>query len=234
MMKASAFSVLLLALIMSPAAVRAQSEVTNQHLFDTIPFLPEHYSRRVEQFQKQPVRAGKIMFLGDSITEMGKWGQLLGDTTVVNRGIGGDITYGVLKRLDDVIRHRPSKLFIMIGVNDIGKDIPDEVIADNVREIIQRVQAGSPNTEIYLQSILPVNTDYPGFPQHYAKEDHVVHTNALLRIVAAATHTPYVDVYAQLLDSHQRMDVKYALDGLHINPAGYDAWVKYLEELGYL
>jgi len=233
-MKLRVLGVLCLSLVMFPTAALAQSEVTNQHLFDTIPFLPEHYTQRVEQFQKQPVAVGKIMFLGDSITEMGKWGQLLGDTTVVNRGIGGDITYGVLKRMGDVIQRRPSKLFIMIGVNDIGKDIPDEVIADNVRQIIQRVQTGSPETKIYLQSILPVNADYPNFPQHYAKPAHVVHTNRLLRIVADAMQVPYVDLYSQLLDSQQRMDAKYALDGLHINPRGYGVWIGYLRQLGYL
>lgn len=233
-MKSRVLGALVLSLMMLPAAARAQSDLTNQHLFDTIPFLPEHYDHRVQQFQQQPVVAGRIMFLGDSITEMGKWSQLLGDTTVINRGIGGDITYGVIKRLDDVVRRRPSKLFIMIGINDIGKDIPDEVIAGNVRQIIQRVQAQSPSTKIYLQSILPVNADYPHFPQHYAKGVHVVHTNSLLRIVADAMHVPYVDLFSHLLDPQQRMDTKYALDGLHINQSGYDVWVSYLKKLGYL
>jgi len=63
----------------------------------------------------------------------------LNDSTVINRGIGGDITFDVLQRLDDVIKRKPSKLFILIGINDIGKDIPDAVIADNYRKIITRV-----------------------------------------------------------------------------------------------
>ncbi len=77
------------------------------------------------------------MFLGNSITEMGNWKNVLNDTTVINRGIGGDITYGVLKRLKDITDRRPSKLFILLGINDIGKDIPDAVIADNYLKIRQ-------------------------------------------------------------------------------------------------
>ena len=148
-------------------ALYANAQVTNQHLFDTIPFIPDHYARKAAAFREEPVVTGKIIFLGNSITEGGRWRDLTGDQTVINRGIGGDITFGVLKRLDDIIIRKPTKLFILIGINDIGKDIPDAVIADNCRKIIERVKTESPETVIYLQSLLPLNPDYPGFPQHY-------------------------------------------------------------------
>src|SRR5688572_4929081 len=90
------------------------AQVTNQRLFDTIPFLPEHYARRVAQFEKEPVVTGKIIFLGNSITEGGPWAELTGDRSVINRGIGGDITFSVLARLADIIRRKPSKIFILI------------------------------------------------------------------------------------------------------------------------
>jgi lysophospholipase L1-like esterase len=215
-----------------PAA--AQSPVTNQHLFDTTAFIPDHGARRMALFAREPVVRGGILFLGDSITEGGQWGELLGDPSVVNRGIGGDITFGVMKRLDEVIRRAPSKLFLLIGVNDIGKDIPDAVIADNVRKIIQRLQAKSPGTAFHLQSILPVNPEVRGFPQHYDKQSHVMNTNRLLRIVASATGVDFVDLYSVFLDAHGRLDARYTNDGLHLNSAGYEIWVKHLKDEGHL
>ena len=158
---------ILIACLLLPFFSKAQ--VTNQRLFDTIGFIPEHYPQRIAVFEQEPVVTGRIIFLGNSITEMGNWKKLLNDTTVINRGIGGDITFGVLKRLDDVIKRQPSKLFLLIGINDIAKDIPDAVIADNIRKIILRVQAESPSAKIYVESILPVNLDVPNFPQHYDK-----------------------------------------------------------------
>src|ERR1700757_523012 len=125
----------LLLFFLLPFAVQAQ-QVTNQRLFDTIPFIPEHTPQRIAQFAKEPIVTGKIIFLGNSITEMGNWKKVTGDTTVINRGIGGDITFGVLKRLQDITDRHPSKLFILIGINDIGKDIPDAVIADNYLKIV--------------------------------------------------------------------------------------------------
>lgn len=216
------------------APASAQSPVTNQHLFDTTAFVPEHGRQRMAEFAKQPVVTGRIMFLGDSITEGGDWAGLLGDTTVVNRGISGDITYGVLARLDDVVERRPSKLFILIGINDIGKDIPDNVIADNIRKIIQEVGRRSPETEIILQTLLPVNPTVEGFPQHYDKQEHVRNTNRLLRIVAAATGVTLVDLFEPFLDERHRLDPQFTYDGLHLNDAGYTKWVQVLKAGGHL
>ncbi|HTQ63769.1 MAG TPA: GDSL-type esterase/lipase family protein [Puia sp.] len=214
--------------------VRGQSPVTNQRLFDTIPFIPEHYPQRIAQFEKEPLATGRIIFLGNSITEMGRWDKLIGDSTVVNRGIGGDITFGVLKRMDDIIRRKPSKLFLLIGINDIGKDIPDLVIADNIRKIIRRVQNESPSTVIYLESILPVNPDIRGFPQHYDKNQHVVSTNALLKNLAMETKITLIDTYSFFEDGEGKLKKEYTIEGLHINPGGYQAWIKFLKDGKYL
>jgi len=64
----------------------------------------------------------------------------------VSSGINADNTTGVLNRLDDIILRQPSKLFILIGINDIASNIPDADIADNYRKIIMRVKAESPGS----------------------------------------------------------------------------------------
>jgi len=215
-------------------AFSSKAQLTNQKLFDTIGFIPEHYAPRAAKFQAEPIVTGRIIFLGNSITEIGNWGKLTGDTTVINRGIGGDITFGVLKRLDDIIVRQPSKVFLLIGINDIGKDIPDTVIADNIRKIVTRISQGSPSTKIYVQSILPLNPDVPNFPQHYDKEAHVLHVDAILPAILAPLNCTFVNIFPLLLDSKQRLDARYTLDGLHVNQKGYEIWVDYLKKQGYL
>ncbi|MDP4187707.1 MAG: GDSL-type esterase/lipase family protein [Bacteroidota bacterium] len=233
-MKIQSLGIILTCLLGIAGSSNAQTQLTNQNLFDTISFMPEHYVQRVAVFKKQPVVTGKIIFLGNSITEMGKWGKLLGDTTVINRGIGGDITFGVLKRLDDVTRRKPSKLFLLIGINDIGKDIPDAVIANNVKKIILEISKKCPETKIYLESILPVNPTLPKFPQHYDKQGHIISTNRLLVQVAQSTHCQFVNLYPLLLDNQKNFDRRYTLEGLHPNPKGFELIVKYLKEKGCL
>jgi lysophospholipase L1-like esterase len=138
--------------------------------------------------------------------------------------------------LDDVIRRKPSKLFLLIGINDIGKDIPDAVIADNIRKIIERVQRESPSTKIYVQSILPVNPDVKNFPQHYDKQEHILNTNKLIKKVAEASHCTYVNIHDLFMDNQGKLDATLSVDGLHLTPAGsgYDKWVGYLREQGFL
>lgn len=213
-----------------------QSKITNQRLSDTVGFLPEYYPNRAAMFAKEPVIPGRIIFLGNSITQIGDWKKLLNDSTVINRGIAGDITFGVMKRLDDVIKRQPSKLFLLIGINDIGKDIPDAVIAENIRKIIVRMQAESPSTIIYVQSILPLNPEVPNFPQHYDKQEHVLNTNKLIKKVTEDTHCTYVNIHDLFTDKEGRLDAKYTMDGLHLTPAGggYNIWIAYLHRQGYL
>ena len=226
----------LIVCILLPLISHTQTNVTNQRLFDTIGFIPEHYPQRMAIFSQEPVVTGKIIFLGNSITELGDWKKLLNDSTVINRGIGGDITFGILKRLDDVIKRQPSKLFLLIGINDIGKDIPDAVIADNIRKIIARVQAESPSTKIYVQSLLPVNPDVLNFPQHYDKQEHILNTNKLIKKITEETHCVYVNIHDLFMDEHGKLDAKYTPDGLHLNPTGdgYQKWIGYLQKQGYL
>jgi lysophospholipase L1-like esterase len=216
--------------------VLSYSQVTNERLFDTVGFIPEHYPQRIAVFEKEPLETGHIIFLGNSITEMGNWKQLMNDTTILNRGISGDITFGVLKRLDDVIKRQPSKLFLLIGINDIGKDIPDAVIADNIRKIVMRVQAESAATKIYVESIMPVNPDILNFPQHYDKQQHIIGTNKLIKKVTTQLHVPYVNIHELFTDKQGRLDAKYTADGLHLTAmrGGYEKWIAYLRKQGYL
>jgi lysophospholipase L1-like esterase len=214
----------------------AQQPVTNQRLFDTISFIPEHGAERLAQFGREVPSTGNIIFLGNSITELGDWKKLTGDSTVLNRGIGGDITFSLLKRLEEVTVRKPAKIFLLIGINDIKKDIPPAVIVDNIRKVVAKVRMQSPGTKIYLQSILPVNPAINGFPQHYDKNSHILQTNALLKKAADELKLPFIDLHALFRDRNGLLPEKYTLDGLHLDPAGagYPLWVKHLRENGYL
>jgi lysophospholipase L1-like esterase len=219
--------------LLFPLVTQAQS-VTNQNLFDTVPFIPEHTPQRLAQFAKEPIVPGGIIFLGNSITEMGDWKKVLNDSTVINRGIGGDITYGVLRRLRDITDRNPSKVFILLGINDIGKDIPDVVIADNYLKIVREIHDKCPKTEIYVQSVLPVNPGLPRFPQHYDKQEHILALNKLLASHAKEGNYTYIDIFHLFADAGGRLDSQYTYEGLHLRPPAYTIWVDYLKKQGYL
>ena len=182
------------------APAGAQSLPTNQRLYDTITTMPELHASRIAKFEAEPVVTGRVIFLGNSITQGGDWAKLTGDSTVINRGIGADITFGLRSRLADVTKRRPSKLFVLIGINDISKDIPDAVIAAQYRALVDSVKRQSPETKIFVQSILPLNPTVRNFPQHYDKQEHVVSVNRLLRQMASETGVTYIDLWPMFVD----------------------------------
>lgn len=205
-----------------------------QRTWDTIPNLPEHYNNRLALFKKEPVVTGKVMFLGNSITEGGDWKRLLKDSTIVNRGISGDITFGVLNRLEDITKWKPSKLFILIGINDLSKRIPDEVILENIFTMVRSIKSASPKTTIYVQSILPVNKTFKNFPPRYDVDEHVVQINTQLKKIATRFGYTFVDLYSEFKDAEGKLEARYSTDGLHLGSAGYLHWIEILKKLKYL
>lgn len=212
------------------------AQITNQRLFDTTGFIPEHYAERIALFAAQKLPKHPIVFLGNSITEMGNWQQLLNDSNVVNRGIGGDITFGVLHRLPEIIAMQPAKVFLLIGINDIGKDIPGAVIAHNIATIVKRLKEGSPHTKIYVESIMPVNPDVPNFPQHYDKQGYILNANKLIKAAMQPLQVPFINIHDLFTDAKGRLNAKYTADGLHLTQTGggYEKWIAFLKKGGYL
>ena len=121
-----------------------------------------------------------------------------------------------------------AKVFILIGINDISRNIPDSIILENDRKIIERIKEGSPNTKIYFQTIMPVNNTFTQFKNHYNKDEHIKAVNEGLKKIAADEHIVLIDIHPYFLDSKGRMKKEYTLDGLHPNADGYKIWKKIL------
>lgn len=205
-----------------------------ENIFDTVPVIPEPTLQRLALFAREPIVPGRIIFLGDSITEMGDWKKVLNDSTVINRGIGGDVTRGVLRRLKDITDRSPSKVFILLGINDIGRGISDGVIAGNYLKIIGEIHNKCPKTIIYVQSVLPVNPGLPQFPRHYHKHEHILALNKLLASHAKEGNYKYIDIFQLFADGNGLLGSQYTYDGIHLRQSAYPIWVDHLKELGYL
>ena len=78
------------------------------------------YVQRASLFSKLPITSKDIVFIGNSITNGAEWSELFPEKKVKNRGISGDTPEGVYDRLDPVVKGKPAKIFILIGVNDIS------------------------------------------------------------------------------------------------------------------
>lgn len=179
----------------------------------------DYYIDRYTLFRSLPRKNGSIVFLGDSLTDRCVWPELIGRCDVINRGIDGDTTDGVLNRLGEIITLRPARIFIMIGGNDIinGRSTGD--IVENYRIVLEKIKSGSPGTRVFVQSLLP--TLYSRVP---LPREIITGLNDRLKPLAEEFGAVYIDLYHNLSDSRGDLNPSFTTDGVHLNGAGYSAW----------
>jgi len=177
------------------------------------------YIHRESLFQalSQTTEPGSIVFLGDSITSECEWNELFdNDSRILNRGIGGDTSAGVLKRIETVTALKPTAIFLMIGTNDhqLLNLSPAMTIA-NYRAILQRIHELTPGTVVYLQSLLP--TRAPRFNRWR------IEVNRGVRKLADGRTVMYLDICDRFLEG-EILGRRFSEDGIHLSGEGYLVW----------
>jgi lysophospholipase L1-like esterase len=167
---------------------------------------------------------GAVVFLGDSITE-GWSGTLARDFPnlhVADRGIGGDITAGVLYRLqEDVLALDPAGIVLLIGTNDLGNDADPADVADNTKEILLAIKKFNPNLKVIVCKVMPRSQN--GQPVFDAK---IKQLNLLVEdFVKTEPNFAICDTYSIYADDQGNPNpVDFKPDLLHLNAAGYAVW----------
>lgn len=187
-----------------------------------------YYYHRKEHFEMMPENALQIIFLGNSITDNCEWAELFQNPNIVNRGIGGDDTDGILERISNITNAKPSKVFIMIGTNDLAYGKTVDYVLSNYQKIIDSIQINSPKTEIFIQSVLPVDQAV-----HWTRNnDDLVLINKGLVKLSAEKNVTFIDLYPLFVvtDPVVKLNPKYSFDGLHVNGIGYQIWKDAIEK----
>jgi lysophospholipase L1-like esterase len=175
---------------------------------------------RISFFESFPVAQGDVVMLGDSITAGGEWSEMVPGLPIRNRGISGDTTTDVLARLDPIVAARPVAVFLKIGTNDLSRG-PDRAASyQQYRQIVTRMQAGSPATAIFLQSVLP---------REAALREEVEAYNRQIRAIADELGVTYIDLYPAFLAADGSIRDELTLDELHLSGEGYRVWQSLLE-----
>lgn len=194
-----------------------------------LPFYPDslfstYYHQRVSLFRSLSETKGDIIFAGNSITDGAEWNELFADSRIKNRGISGDISAGVVHRLEEMARRKPAKFFLMIGVNDLARNITPDSLLSNISLIISYLQEFTPATKIYVQSILPVSDRYKKFGGHSSKAKEIIQVNEQLQKNAETGHYNYIDLHTAFSDQQGKLRADLSNDGLHLNGDAYQLW----------
>lgn len=194
----------------------------------TVAHADKYWDQRVSLFNQLPVTETDIIFLGNSITDGGNFEELFGREDVKNRGIRSDAIPGVMKRLDQVTKGHPRKIFLLIGINDVSHGLTVTQLAERYEKLVKEIRKRSPQTKLYLQSIMPVNNSFKVYKSLTGKEKTVVDFNAQIKRIAEENGLTYIDLWPALADSNGNMRKNFTNDGLHLTGEGYRAWTNLL------
>ena len=189
----------------------------------------DYYYKRISEFNEQPQISSKdIVMLGNSLTEGGgDWEKRLGVKNVINRGIVGDEILGVYDRLESVVEGCPQRIYLLIGINDISHNATKDSMVRNIQMVIEKIREKSPATELFLQSILPINEKIGKYSRLKGKTAMIPQINEDLRKLAEREGIHYVDLFSLFKEKNSNsMRMNLTSDGLHLTEEGYKVWCK--------
>ena len=177
---------------------------------------------------------GQTLFVGSSLMEIfpiEQWeenGEVAFDQYIYNRAVRATTTAFLLAHIDtQVFDLQPSKIFINIGTNDIGFEVPDEEFLANEREIFRQISERLPDCETYALRYYPINTvDFQNDEDErtlFATRSNAAFQAASDKIEALANEFGFhfIDANAGLADERGNLKKELTFDGAHLNPDGY-------------
>ena len=192
-------------------------------------------NHRYDSFKVLEPAEGSILFIGNSITDMHCWPEVFKTSEgqylpIVNRGNSGTYSTEQSDNLESYLAQKPKKVFMMVGTNDIATSgglnfTPEQVLA-YVKSIVARIHARSPQTKVYLYSILNNKTGN-------RVQATWLKANELTKAYADATDkVTYIDLYDKL--TNVANGGQWSYDNLHLTAGAYQVWAKeicqYLQE----
>lgn len=183
-------------------------------------------AHRYDEFTSLSVNENSIVFVGNSITDMHNWPEAFGnDPRIVSRGVSGGFSHEVLDNVYSWVCGHPAKVFIMIGTNDLRNGSEPSAIAKNIQQTVDIIRTESPETEIYLQSVLPAADG------GNKSDSTIMLTNTLIEAICVKTEKcTFVNLF-HLLSGVKTQGWPYSADAdhLHISALSYRLWCKAIE-----
>ena len=199
--------------------LREKRNIENTHTYD----MNRMYQVKKDMHTVYDGKA-KIVMFGDSHTEFAEWHELLAETGVLKRGIGGDITEGMLNRIETVLKHEPEICFFMGGVNDFINRVSYSKTVESIIEIIRVLKEN--DIRPVIQSVLYVGRSYPNNERINTLVERI---NKELIIISDAKGADYIDLNKYLAENGFLKE-KYTYDGLHLNADAYEIWARIINE----
>ena len=167
-----------------------------------------------------------FLFLGDSITEYYHLEEYYDEIPVVNSGVSGNVTTDILDNMKErVYQYNPTKVFLLIGTNDLERYSDEDDVIDNtfnnIEKIVTEIRENRSNAVIYVESLYPINSVMDDSVAGNRTNDKIEELNKKIEDYCDGDVCTYINMYDSLLDDDGNLKEDYTADGLHLNSLGY-------------
>lgn len=176
---------------------------------------------REDVWSAMPACEGGWLFLGDSLIDFAPLQELF-DFPVIGRGRSGDTIEDVAARLGEIARHRPARIVLWIGLNDLVARRSGEEILQGIISLVQEIRTANPSAALAVVGV-PVLSHERG-EGHLEMNRIARQVNQALKARFPGPDPRFVDSLSALADSQGNLRIEFSLDGSHLNGAGYLAW----------
>lgn len=165
-----------------------------------------------------------IVFFGDSLTYYGDFASVFPDKVVCNLGLRGDTIQGMIDRVELVRMLKPEQVFLMAGINDVANRNSDD-FESLYEELLSRMMVVLPNTDIIIQSMLPVNDiDFT----ISCSNKQILDKNIIIHDLAERYKLVFFDLF-RLFGNKGYLLKNMTNDGIHLTSQAYKEWYSFLE-----
>jgi lysophospholipase L1-like esterase len=189
----------------SPSPSPSRTLRYSDYFFDKISFFDQHGGHHYD-----------IVFIGDSITDGAEWGELFPTVKIANRGINGDRTDSVLKRMDSIYATSARRAFMMIGINDFTSGMSVGEVFENYSNIVSKLTAQE--MKVYIQSTIIAGKQKEKLNKKIAKLN-----KKLQKLATKSESVTYIDLNFRMAQD-KLLNAMYSRDGVHLNGEGYAVW----------
>jgi lysophospholipase L1-like esterase len=160
-----------------------------------------------------------FLFLGDSLIADFDWQARMNHFNILNYGLAGETTQGLLNRIPSITEKvdSPELILLMIGTNNLI--IEDYSFLDTLREIIVKLTTTYPNTEVITNSLLPCQLPW-------LSTEALERLNNQIEPMTQQTGSCYLDMFEKIKPNSEF----FQNDGVHLTPRAYDIWSKCILE----
>lgn len=226
--------ILALTAMLAPLSAQTKYRAEVDSLVALAPATNEYNEMKRGLFKVLAQSPDDIIFFGDSITDRCEWIDLFCNPNIRNRGISGDRVRWMFDRYRQTAEGHPAKLFFMGGVNDLNSKTKSHDVVIMIAELITRFHAISPETKIYIQSMLPMNLDNPKQAKFKGSSinERIDNCNRWLQTWCAENGYTFINLAPAFKQEDGQLNEAFTLDGIHPNGLGYLVWKDLIE--GYV